>query len=89
MTTMLLIMVHIAKRDEVFCSVFSLVYVVLYVMKFKHLSGIFRRKHRSVPSTLDTLESVSLKHSDSHWVWYFSIVLVSLPILFEYIAPHI
>lgn len=45
MTTMLLVMVDIAKRDEVFGSVFSLVYVVLYVMKFKHLSGIFRRKH--------------------------------------------
>ena len=45
MTTVLLVMVDIAKRDEVFGSVFSLVYVVLYVMKFKHLSGIFRRKH--------------------------------------------
>ena len=45
MTAMLLVMVDIAKRDEVFGNVFSLVYVVLYVMKFKHLSGIFRREH--------------------------------------------
>lgn len=45
MTTMLLVMVDIAKRDEVFGSVFALVYVVLYVMKLKHLSGIFWRKH--------------------------------------------
>ena len=45
MMAMLLIMVDIAKRDEVFGNVFSLVYVVLYVMKFKHLSGVFRRKH--------------------------------------------
>jgi hypothetical protein len=42
MTTMLLVMVDIAKGDEVFGNVFSLVYVVLYVMKFK-VSGIFRR----------------------------------------------
>ena len=45
MTTVLLVMVDIAKGDEVFGNVFSLVYVVLYVMKFKHLSGVFRRKH--------------------------------------------
>jgi len=43
--TMLLVMVDIAKRDEVFGNVFSLVYVVPYVMEFKHLSGIFRREH--------------------------------------------
>jgi len=42
---MIFVMVDIAKRDEVFGNVLSLVYVVLYVMKFKHLSGIFRRKH--------------------------------------------
>lgn len=45
MATVLLVMVDVAKRDEVFGNVFSLVYVVLYVMKFKHLSGILRRKH--------------------------------------------
>jgi len=85
MTTMLLVMVDIAKRNEVFSNVFSLVYVVLNVMKFKHLSGVFRRKQRSAPSTSDTLEPVPLQHSDSHRVRYFSVVLVSLSIFFKHI----
>jgi hypothetical protein len=54
------IVIDIAKRDEVVHRVFTLVFVVLDVMQFKHLSWIIWRQHSAIPAASNAFETIPL-----------------------------
>ena len=88
-TAVLLVMVDITKCDEVFSGVFSLLYVVLSVMKFKHLSRYPGEVIDLFHITLDAPKSVSLQHSDPHRFQVFFGRALGLSILFKRVHSDI
>ncbi len=77
------VVVDVTESDEVLDRVSALILVVPHVMKLQHSSGVVAGPHRSVPSALDALGTVSLQDGKAHWIRYDAVVRVGLPVFFK------
>ena len=83
MRSMFPIMTYIAQCFEIFNCIFPVILVMLPMMKFQRFSWIVAIQHRSIPSTLYTLKSITLQNPYTNSIGNFAIMQGRLSIFFQ------